>query len=676
VAVTYFQTSTASDLTGPSGTGGTSRSLVASHTAGGASADLATGNMNSSVFCNQNFFTSSGDPGTDGTSTGSFAVAVRISVQNANIGIRVFLRRATGGDTGGTEVEASGGSQTAGAASRTFSWTNPGLGTWASGDRLRIRVQLTNTSGSMNQSATIAVDTSADTVDTPFTSAPLSITPAAVTVNVTPGTVSVAKPSGPVRQFDGTDDAIRFSTTGLTGLGDGPYTAATIVKKTGSDNSAAYFWVAENATPTTQRMAVWAGLTEHRSYIDASIQGFGSAGTPAENVWLLVAISKADGSSLARIHIYNYSTQAWHHSNANNAQVDAVRAFDSIWIGGVSGNFLTGKVAAAGAWDVALSDVNIETMETGLQAWADLDAIWLTRFTQASTATPVEDLIGSNDEVAITGTTVDTADGPDSFDYTVTAGLSITPAAVTVNATPGALTVAPGAIDITPAAATVNVTPGTLSVAQSVSLTGPTVSVTAGTLTVTPGAVDITPAPTAVTITPGTVTVALAGGGTQEITPAAVTITTTPGTLTLDLAVDLTAPTVTVTPGTLAVGQGIVVFPDPVTITATPGALTMSTGAVGITPEPVTVTVTPGTLAVGLGVELAAPTVTVTPGGLTVAAGATGITPQPIVVQITPGVLVLSGGDTADPNPIRLVYRQRSTLTHREATTVVYREAQ
>jgi hypothetical protein len=171
VAVTYFQTSTTSDLTGPAGTGGTSRSLVASRTAGGASADLITGNMNSGLFCNQNFFTPSGDPGTDGTSTGNFAVAVRISVQNANIGIRVFLRRATGGDTGGTEVEAPGGSQTAGAASRTFNWTDPGLGTWASGDRLRIRVQLTNTSGLMNQSATIAVDTSADTVDTPFTAA-------------------------------------------------------------------------------------------------------------------------------------------------------------------------------------------------------------------------------------------------------------------------------------------------------------------------------------------------------------------------------------------------------------------------------------------------------------------------------------------------------------------------
>jgi hypothetical protein len=292
--------------------------------------------------------------------------------------------------------------------------------------------------------------------------------------------------------------------------------------------------------------------------------------------------------------------------------------------------------------------------------------------------------------------------------------LDITPAAVTVNATPGTLTVAPGAVDITPGAVTVNATPGTLSLALNATLTGPTVGVTPGTVTVTTGAVDITPDPTTVTVTPGSLTVANAGAGAQEITPGTVsvtatpgtltvttgavditpdpvtvtatpgnltisqgavditpdpvTITATPGTLTLDLAVSLTAPTVTVTPGTLAVGQGIVVFPDAVTVTATPGTLTLSTGAVDITPDPVTVTATPGILAVGLAVEVEAPTVTVTTGTLTVAAGATGITPQPVTVQATPGVLVLTGGDTADPYPYRLTYRRRQTrLTYREA---------
>jgi hypothetical protein len=316
---------------------------------------------------------------------------------------------------------------------------------------------------------------------------------------------------------------------------------------------------------------------------------------------------------------------------------------------------------------------------------------------------------------------------PDAVTVTATPGaltvapgaVDITPAAVTVNATPGTLslalnaaltgptvsvtpgtvTVAPGAVDITPDPTTVTVTPGTVTVANAggeaqeiipgavtvtatagtlsldmaVELDAATVNITPGTLTVTTGAVDITPDPVTVTTTPGSLTVTQ---GAVDITPEPVTVTITPGTLTVDQSVTLTAPTIDVTPGTLAVGQGIVVFPDAVTVTATPGTLTMSTGAVDIIPDPVAVTATPGTLAVGLGVELTAPIVTATPGTLTVAAGATGITPEAVTVQVTPGVLVLTGGDTADPNPIRLTYRQQTRLTHRETSTLTYREVQ
>jgi hypothetical protein len=450
VAVTYFQTSTASDLTGPSGTGGTSRSLVASRTAGGASADLISGNMNAGLFCNQNFFTPSGDPGTDGTSTGSFTVVVRISVQNANIGIRAFLRRATGGDTGGTEVEASQGSQTAGAASRTYTWTNPGLGTWASGDRLRIRVQLTNTSGSMNQSATIAVDTSADTVDTPFSAGVITGT-ADVVLPILAADVAGHVDVGPSRQFDGADDFIRLgSVSGLSGLGAGPFTVAAVVNRDPADTTGTVFWVCEAATPGTSRLNVVAVATEYRVVIDAATQGFGSAGAPATGVWLFIAVTKASGTVAARIHIYNYSTGTWHHSNANNTQVDAARAYDSVQLGGASGNFQNGKVAAAGSWSANLSDATIEGLELSLQSWADsgADAIWA--LNQASAATSVVDLIGNADQTALTGSTV-ADDGPQPFDFTITQGIEGTAAVVL----PILAADATGAVDVEGTAAAV-----------------------------------------------------------------------------------------------------------------------------------------------------------------------------------------------------------------------------
>jgi hypothetical protein len=171
MAITYFQLSTTSDLTGPGGTGGTTRHLVASGTAGGGDTALISGNMNSGLFCNQNFFTPSGAPGVDGA-TGNYSVAVRCTAASVGetVNFRVFLARYNAaGVLQGSEVEAPGGSQTAIASTtRTFTWTAQSLGTWAAGDRLLTRVQITNSSGSMNQTATINVDSSADTIVTPF----------------------------------------------------------------------------------------------------------------------------------------------------------------------------------------------------------------------------------------------------------------------------------------------------------------------------------------------------------------------------------------------------------------------------------------------------------------------------------------------------------------------------
>jgi hypothetical protein len=228
---------------------------------------------------------------------------------------------------------------------------------------------------------------------------------------------------GPSRQFDGTDDFIRLgSVSGLSGLGAGPFTIAAVVNRDPADTTGTVFWVCEAATPGTSRLNIVAVATEYRIVIDAATQGFGSAGAPVTGVWLFIAVTKATGTVAARIHIYNYSTGTWHHSNANNTQVDAARAYDSVQLGGSTGNFQNGKVAAAGSWSTALSDATIEGLELSLQSWADsgADAIWA--LNQASAATSVVDLIGNADQTALTGSTV-ADDGPQPFDFAVTQGI-------------------------------------------------------------------------------------------------------------------------------------------------------------------------------------------------------------------------------------------------------------
>jgi hypothetical protein len=242
--------------------------------------------------------------------------------------------------------------------------------------------------------------------------------------------------------------------------------------------------------------------------------------------------------------------------------------------------------------------------------------------------------------------TVDAAPGT----LTISSTVGIVPAAVTITATPGTATITATAA-ITPAAATVTATPGTVVVAteggaQPVTPAPVTVTCTAGTLTLTTGAVNVVPDPATITATPGTtvvttgavdvipaeVTVSATPGtltltATADIVPAAETVTASPGTLTVTTSVpgqDITPDpvTITVTGGTLAVGQGLAVFPNAVTVTADPGVLTMTTGAVDITPAAVSLTATPGTLVLdvlGLGLTLDGASVTIAAGVLTVA---------------------------------------------------------
>lgn len=150
-------------------------------------------------------------------------------------------------------------------------------------------------------------------------------------------------------------------------------------------------------------------------------------------------------------------------------------------------------------------------------------------------------------------------------------------------------TLGAGAQDITPAATTVEATPGTLSLSIDVEPAAVTIEAAAGTLTVSTDATDITPAAVTIEATPGTATLTT---GAVDITPDAVTIDVTPGTLTLDLDVALAGPTIDATPGTLTVAAGAAdITPDAVTVGITPGTVTISGGEPIVTPNERTFTV-------------------------------------------------------------------------------------
>ncbi len=239
-----------------------------------------------------------------------------------------------------------------------------------------------------------------------------------------------------------------------------------------------------------------------------------------------------------------------------------------------------------------------------------------------------------------------------------------TDAAATADWLAGMIAIRPAAAasqDITPAAVTVTATPGTLTVDMSVAPTGPTVTATPGTLTVTTST-PVTPAATTVTATPGTLTITTS----TPVTPDPVTVTATPGTLTITTSTPVTpaAVTVTVTAGSLDINAQQAITPDSTTVTATPGTVTLD---LGFTPAALTVTAAAGTVTLDLNVALTGPTVTATPGTLTVSQSAP-VTPAAATVTVTAGTLVVSieGGFSA------VSYSVVTMLTYRAVTGPTY----
>jgi hypothetical protein len=112
-------------------------------------------------------WTDTGVPGTDGD-TGDYTVEWNITTGEADISISVQLARVN--SSGVVQNESSLSSeQVATAGIKTFSFTNVNLGTWAEGDRLRVRYRIRNTrTHPGNREIAFSTNTTNDEVVTPF----------------------------------------------------------------------------------------------------------------------------------------------------------------------------------------------------------------------------------------------------------------------------------------------------------------------------------------------------------------------------------------------------------------------------------------------------------------------------------------------------------------------------
>jgi hypothetical protein len=151
VPLTYYASSTASDLTG------STLPTVHNQALATSTAGLVTKNTGSipAASSRDGFaWTASSVPGTGGYTLADYQIKVDVSAGNASIELSVRVARVNSAGTVQAESSATA-EQTASAGVKTFNLTGVNLGIWVAGDRLRIRYIFRNTHGSMTQAATI-----------------------------------------------------------------------------------------------------------------------------------------------------------------------------------------------------------------------------------------------------------------------------------------------------------------------------------------------------------------------------------------------------------------------------------------------------------------------------------------------------------------------------------------
>src|SRR5204863_512235 len=103
-------------------------------------------------------FTRAGQPGVSGI-TGNYIVEMNVTVANANIWLSVALARVDSGGVEQTRSSFTAETQLSTTGQKTFSFTGLNLGTWSSGNRLKVYYRFRNAAASV-QSVTIATPVS------------------------------------------------------------------------------------------------------------------------------------------------------------------------------------------------------------------------------------------------------------------------------------------------------------------------------------------------------------------------------------------------------------------------------------------------------------------------------------------------------------------------------------
>jgi hypothetical protein len=191
-ATSYSFSNDASDLTGAS----VNKKLVTAGATSGtwAGQSLVSQSVNSgNSVVDGSFFTESGVPSTNGSNLSGTIIVVSIDITTGNSNLRYSARAVRVNSSGTEQAWGSLSAESASGATAAYSFNveTQNLGTWASGDRLRIEVRMRNNSTSTGQSATFTYNSASSYVQAQTSSASRTVTADAGSYAVTGTTANL-----------------------------------------------------------------------------------------------------------------------------------------------------------------------------------------------------------------------------------------------------------------------------------------------------------------------------------------------------------------------------------------------------------------------------------------------------------------------------------------------------
>lgn len=225
------------------------------------------------------------------------------------------------------------------------------------------------------------------------------------------------------RTFDGVNDEFICSTGALSGMTYG--TIAVIFRCDDFGLASGLFNPHNSGGTFLGALDVTASTGNVKWFSNDGAQG----PTISANIWYCLVARKATGTATARFSIFNYTTSAWAHQNADRTSINwaspgasgTIRhSFQS------SDDFIDGDIAVRAAWANSLpwsadstGDANIVAtgLNFSLMGWINAapSALWV--LDQSDTTQKIVDLTGGGaNQTSLTGTTV-SADAVPSFGY-------------------------------------------------------------------------------------------------------------------------------------------------------------------------------------------------------------------------------------------------------------------